>query len=58
MVGDTVVDILAGKKAGTQTVGVLCGFGEKRELERAGADLILPSTTDLADYLLDQKQAI
>ncbi len=53
MVGDTTVDIIAGKKAGAQTAGVLCGFGEKRELESAGADLILESTADLAGYLLD-----
>jgi len=52
MVGDTVVDIITGKKAGAQTVGVLCGFGDKKELERAGADLILHSTVDLEGYLL------
>ena len=52
MVGDTVVDIQSGKKAGTQTVGVLCGFGERQELERAGADLILDKTTDLSGILL------
>jgi len=51
MVGDTAVDIKAGKAAGAQTVGVLCGFGEERELVRAGADLILPSTADLVDIL-------
>jgi HAD superfamily hydrolase (TIGR01509 family) len=51
MVGDTVVDIRAGRAAGTQTVGVLCGFGTRRELERAGADLILKTTADLLrDY--------
>ena len=52
MVGDTTVDIRAGVAAGAQTVGVLCGFGERGELERAGADLILESTTELADVLL------
>lgn len=52
MVGDTVVDILCAKKAGAQSVGVLCGFGERKELERAGADLILENTTDLIDVLL------
>ncbi len=51
MVGDTTVDIRAGKAAGAQTVGVLCGFGEEGELRRAGADLILPSTADLLNYL-------
>lgn len=53
MVGDTVVDIRAGKAAGAQTVGVLCGFGRERELRRAGADLILSNTAQLADVLLD-----
>ncbi len=47
MVGDTVVDILTGKSAGAQTVGVLCGFGTEAELWRAGADLILANTTHL-----------
>lgn len=52
MVGDTTVDICAGKQAGAQTVGVLCGFGKEDELCRAGADVILPTTADLADLLL------
>ena len=49
MVGDTTIDIRAGVAAGAQTVGVLCGFGERHELERAGADLILTSTTELVE---------
>ena len=49
MIGDTTVDIRAGKAAGAQTVGVLCGFGTERELRRAGADLILQSTADLME---------
>jgi HAD superfamily hydrolase (TIGR01549 family) len=52
MVGDTTVDIRAGVAAGAQTVGVLCGFGERQELEREGADLILENTSLLADELL------
>ena len=52
MVGDTTVDIRAGKAAGAQTVGVLCGFGQEPELRRAGADLILPDTAALAQVLL------
>lgn len=51
MVGDTPVDIRAGKAAGAQTVGVLCGFGQEAELRRAGADLILPHTAALVDSL-------
>jgi N-acetyl-D-muramate 6-phosphate phosphatase len=51
MIGDTTVDMRAGKAAGAQTVGVLCGFGERPELERKGADLIIESTSDLAGVL-------
>lgn len=52
MIGDTTVDIHAGRRAGAQTVGVLCGFGEREELQRAGADLILDRTPQLLDTLL------
>jgi phosphoglycolate phosphatase-like HAD superfamily hydrolase len=52
MTGDTTVDIRAGRSAGAQTVGVLCGFGEEAELRRQGADLILPVTADLYKVLL------
>ena len=38
MVGDTTVDIRAGDPAGAQTVGVLCGFGEEKELKDMGAE--------------------
>jgi phosphoglycolate phosphatase len=51
MVGDTTVDIHAGRRAGAQTTGVLCGFGERDELERAGAHLILDRTPQLLDTL-------
>jgi phosphoglycolate phosphatase-like HAD superfamily hydrolase len=52
MVGDTTVDILAGQRAGAQTIGVLCGFGERRELEQTGANAILEHTTHLEALLL------
>ena len=51
MIGDTTVDMRAGKAADAQTVGVLCGFGEKDELLQMGADLILNSTSELADAI-------
>ena len=51
MIGDTTVDIRAGKSAGAQTVGVLCGFGEEPELRRLGADEVLEDTTKLLDLL-------
>jgi phosphoglycolate phosphatase-like HAD superfamily hydrolase len=52
MVGDTTVDILAGRLAGAQTVGVLCGFGEAKELLDSGADLIVEATPDLVRFVL------
>ena len=51
MVGDTIVDIRAGSKAGAQTVGVLCGFGEEEELRKRGADMILATTPELVQVL-------
>ncbi len=51
MIGDTTVDIRAGKAAGAQTVGVLCGFGEEPELRKMGADEIIEDTTKLLEIL-------
>ena len=56
MVGDTTVDIKAAKLAGMQAVGVLCGFGREKELKRAGADVILPSTTDLLQIIFSHEK--
>lgn len=52
MVGDTTVDIIAGKLSGAQTAGVLCGFGDEEELRKAGADLILTTTPELLKYII------
>jgi phosphoglycolate phosphatase-like HAD superfamily hydrolase len=54
MIGDTTVDMRAGKAAGAQTIGVLCGFGEEPELRQLGADLILKSTGDLTALFNEQ----
>lgn len=51
MVGDTTADVLSAKAAGAQAVGVLCGFGREKDLERAGADRIVPSTAELGALL-------
>jgi len=51
MVGDTTVDVRAARRAGAWAVAVLCGFGEREELERAGAHLILSSPADLPTVL-------
>lgn len=54
MIGDTTVDIRSGKTAGAQTVGVLSGFGDRKELLRAGADLIVADVAELAEILLGE----
>lgn len=51
MVGDTTVDIKSARRAGAWAVGVLCGFGEREELERAGAHVVLEHTAQLASRL-------
>jgi phosphoglycolate phosphatase len=57
MVGDTTVDVQAGKRAGALTVGVLCGFGERPELERLKPDLLLETTSLLKQRLPSAVQA-
>ncbi len=51
MIGDTTVDIRAGRSAGAQTLGVLCGFGEEPELRKMGANEVIPVTSRLTDLL-------
>ncbi len=58
MVGDTTVDIRAGKAAGAQTVGVLCGFGEEPELRKMGTDAIIKDTTQLPCLLKHEDHGI
>jgi HAD superfamily hydrolase (TIGR01549 family) len=51
MVGDTTVDVKSARRAGAWAVAVLCGFGERQELERAGAHTILDHTAHLPSLL-------
>jgi phosphoglycolate phosphatase-like HAD superfamily hydrolase len=53
MVGDTPVDVRAARRAGAWACGVLCGYGERAELERAGAHVVLEHTHQLAGLLAD-----
>ncbi|MBK8987215.1 MAG: HAD family hydrolase [Chloroflexi bacterium] len=52
MVGDTTADVLAARRAGAWSAAVLCGFGERGELSRAGAHVIFPSTADATPWLM------
>jgi HAD superfamily hydrolase (TIGR01549 family) len=58
MIGDTTIDIRCGRLAGAQTVGVLCGFGTQRELQEAGANLILRTTSDLLAVLRPEQDPL
>jgi len=51
VVGDHPYDILAGKSAGTKTLGVLSGIASKEDLIKAGADFILDSIAEIEKYL-------
>lgn len=54
MIGDTSVDIQCARRAGAQSVGVLCGFGGRISLERVGADALLEHTSQLPNLLSGQ----
>jgi phosphoglycolate phosphatase len=54
MVGDHVLDILAGKKVGMKTVGVLTGYIKREEFEKAGADYILKNVAEICRLWEDE----
>ncbi len=51
MVGDRSSDISGAHKAGIRAIGVLYGYGDRPELEGAGADLIVETVRDLEKVL-------
>ncbi len=51
MVGDHRIDIEAGKKVGVRTVGVLTGRTKKEEFEKAGADYVLTSVSEIHNII-------
>jgi len=50
IVGDSATDVASGKAAGIITCGVIGGFGECKELEAAGCDLIIKDLNELPKY--------
>ncbi|HHY09359.1 MAG TPA: HAD hydrolase-like protein [Firmicutes bacterium] len=52
MVGDRKFDILGAKAAKITPVGVTYGYGERAELEKAGAAVIVDSVRELSELLL------
>ncbi len=54
MVGDRLHDIKGAKANGIKSIGVLYGFGEREELELAGADKIAQNLEELKSILLSE----
>lgn len=50
-VGDTTIDIKAGKAAGMSTIGVLTGFDEYEALENENPDAIVKSVQNLLEII-------
>lgn len=51
MIGDRKYDILGARKVGIDSIGVLYGFGDRKELEDAGANHIVSSPVDALKIL-------
>ncbi len=52
MIGDREHDILGAKKTGLDSIGVLYGYGDRHELERAGADYIAETVEEIWKIIL------
>ncbi|WML33573.1 HAD family hydrolase [Clostridium sp. OS1-26] len=52
MLGDREHDIIGAKKNGIHSMGVLFGYGDREELENAGADYIVETVSDIGRTLL------
>ena len=53
MVGDRKHDVIGAKENGMYAVGVLYGYGDRKELETAGADCIVTDVEELKEKLID-----
>ena len=51
MIGDTDVDIVCGKSAGTQTCAALYGYGDRQRLLASPADFSIRSPVELLEHL-------
>ncbi|WP_122642598.1 HAD family hydrolase [Luxibacter massiliensis] len=52
MVGDRDYDIIGAKEAGVRSMGVLYGYGNMEELKKAGADVVVETPREAAEYIL------
>lgn len=51
MVGDREHDVFGAKEIGLEVIGVLYGYGDREELEQAGADYFVETAADILQYL-------
>lgn len=54
MIGDRKHDILGAKQMGVDSIGVLYGYGDQKELEEAGANYIVGSINELEKLLFEK----
>lgn len=47
MIGDREHDVIGAKKIGTESIGVLWGYGSREELQNAGADYIVKTPGEI-----------
>ena len=50
LVGDTPLDIIAGKKIGAKTIGITTGIYSVEELKDVGADMVVNNLKQLGEY--------
>ena len=53
MVGDRHFDINGAKGAGIKSIGVLYGYGNRKEFEDAGSDFIVKTPKDILDIIFN-----
>jgi len=53
MVGDHMIDIQAGKRVGMKTMGVLTGRTKKEAFEKAGANYVLTSVSEIYKIVVE-----
>ena len=51
MIGDREHDIIGAKAVGINSIGVLFGYGDRSELEKAGANFIVDTVADIGKLL-------
>ena len=51
MIGDRCYDVVGAKQEGISSIGVLYGYGSRKELEEAGADQIAATPMDIVTLI-------